>query len=110
MEIILKYSEIRFILGVFFIVSFIALIMSIFRNRHDNYSKTVKYIISKNVGVDEKGSALSFYKNEKFFKMVNAGENLCSENIKFDFNDYCGNTTRMYYQNKVEVSQNETGN
>lgn len=69
--------------------------------------KVIINSIQQNSGI-RNGQKLPLCKPKEFLKMVNAGEDLCSDDIKFEFYDYCGSLDRMFY--KIGGDKNETTN
>lgn len=79
------------------------LLISLFNQK----GKVIINSIQQNSGICN-GQMLSFCKPKEFFKMVNAGEDLCSDDIKFEFYDYCGSLDRMFCE--IGGDKNETTN
>lgn len=100
--------ELRMIIGIVSMGGLVASLLSLVSKRQRSHNIRITKSILSNSGTDITGRTLSLYKNKEFFKMINAGEDLCNDDIKFELFDYCGSLDRMFYNNGGET--NETSN
>lgn len=80
----------------------IILFISLFVQKNKYYNLKILTSIKANIGMNPKGEMLPLIKPKSFLKMINAGENLCTDDIKFEYLDYCGSSERMFYYNGGE--------
>lgn len=105
---ILSLDTMRYSLGAFIITCLISMFVSIVMTKLKHKDIVIKRTLISNSGVDvasdliklapmgEYQNANRFYKSTRFLSMINSGENLCRDDIAFDFMDYCGSEKRMY--------------
>lgn len=94
--------EIRLILGAILILCLAKLLKILIIQRNEYINIKLTKSIKSNIG-----EKLPLYKSNDFFLMSNAGEDLCSDDIKFELFDYCGSVDRMYYS---DGEKNESSN
>ena len=82
----------------------VALFVALILQRRKYYRLRISTAVTANSGSEK---SLPLYKSTEFFKMSNAGDDLCADDISFEFFDYCGSKERMYFNREVN---NETGN
>lgn len=104
----LNFTLTRLLIGGAMVGGLSSLLVSLIVQKTKYYNLRITKSILSNSGSYSEEQITSFYKPKKFLQMVNAGENLCADDINFDFFDYCGDSARMFYNNGGE--KNETSN
>ncbi len=91
-------------MGVVLITWLAVMLWSLIKLKQNSLQFTTRQALIQNsgslLGKDNTLELESFYKSEDFLKMVNNGEDLCLDDIKFDYIDYCGNVQRMFEEGR----------
>lgn len=68
----------------------IALIISL-TNRKRKAENRINHYSAFNLSTND------FFRDDSFFKMVNSGEDLCEDDVSFEFVDYCINSENIFF-------------
>lgn len=88
--------ENRIVVCIPIIIFLVGIVLYLGLAKRNFYITKIKESIKANSGNimdDEHNQETVFFVMEK---MVNNGENLCEDNLTFDYCDYCGSPQRMY--------------